>query len=147
MFPLICVWINGWVNYRDAGDLRHHRAHYDVTVIFIIVIKAFSLIHSCYLVVNLPLVKYSAMTCCWRGGGLSNCRAIAKVYTRILRIRDFTRSCDKTSARLVNRRPEWLSPDDVISWNYFSLLSSTSYWTKITDAGDLSHHDAHVTSQ
>ena len=23
---------NGWVNYREAGDLRRHRAHYDVTV-------------------------------------------------------------------------------------------------------------------
>ena len=28
----ICVWTNGWVNNRDAGDLRRHRAHYDVTV-------------------------------------------------------------------------------------------------------------------
>ena len=24
--------INGWVNNREAGDLRHHRAHYDVIV-------------------------------------------------------------------------------------------------------------------
>ena len=31
MFSLICVWINGWVNNREAGDLRHYRAHYDVT--------------------------------------------------------------------------------------------------------------------
>ena len=31
MFSLICVWINGWVNNREAGDLRRHRAHYDVT--------------------------------------------------------------------------------------------------------------------
>ena len=33
MFSLICVWINGWVNNREAGDLRRHRAHYDVIVI------------------------------------------------------------------------------------------------------------------
>ena len=32
MFSLICVWINGWVNNRDAGDLRRYRAHYDVIV-------------------------------------------------------------------------------------------------------------------
>ena len=32
MFSLICVWINGWVNYREAGDLRRYRAHYDVIV-------------------------------------------------------------------------------------------------------------------
>ena len=24
---------NGWVNNRDAGDLRHHRSHFDATVI------------------------------------------------------------------------------------------------------------------
>ena len=34
MFSLICVWTNGWVNYRDAGDLRRRRPHYDVTVMF-----------------------------------------------------------------------------------------------------------------
>ena len=28
----ICAWINGWVNNHGAGDLRHHRAHYAVTV-------------------------------------------------------------------------------------------------------------------
>ena len=32
MFSLICVWINGWVNNRDAGDYRRYRAHYDVIV-------------------------------------------------------------------------------------------------------------------
>ena len=26
------AWTNGWANNRDAGDLRDHRAHYDVTV-------------------------------------------------------------------------------------------------------------------
>ena len=29
----LCAWWNGWLNTRDAGDLRRHRAHYDVTVI------------------------------------------------------------------------------------------------------------------
>ena len=32
MFSLICAWITGWVNKREAGDLRRHRVHYDVTV-------------------------------------------------------------------------------------------------------------------
>ena len=31
-FSWICPWINGWVNIREAGDLRCHRIHYDVTV-------------------------------------------------------------------------------------------------------------------
>ena len=34
MFSLICAWINHWVNNREAGDLRRHRAHYDVIVMF-----------------------------------------------------------------------------------------------------------------
>ena len=32
MFSWICVWINDWVNNREAGDLRRYRAHYDVMV-------------------------------------------------------------------------------------------------------------------
>ena len=32
MFSLICVWIHDWVNNGEAGDLRRHRGHYDVTV-------------------------------------------------------------------------------------------------------------------
>ena len=32
MFSLICARINGWVNNREAGDLRHHQAHCDVIV-------------------------------------------------------------------------------------------------------------------
>ena len=32
MFSLICVWINDWVNNREAGDVRRYRAHYDVIV-------------------------------------------------------------------------------------------------------------------
>ena len=34
LLSLICVLINGWANNRDAGDLRRHRAHYDVTVMY-----------------------------------------------------------------------------------------------------------------
>ena len=32
MFSLICVWINDWVNIREAGDLRRYRARCDVNV-------------------------------------------------------------------------------------------------------------------
>ena len=31
MFYLICAWTNGWVNNREAGDLRRHHDHCDVT--------------------------------------------------------------------------------------------------------------------
>ena len=32
MFLLICTWIKGCANNRQAGDLRRHRVHYDVIV-------------------------------------------------------------------------------------------------------------------
>ena len=28
----ICAWINGWINIREASDLRRHHAHYDIIV-------------------------------------------------------------------------------------------------------------------
>ena len=31
-FSLICAWLDDSANHRDPGDLRRHRAHYDVTV-------------------------------------------------------------------------------------------------------------------
>ena len=34
MFSFICAWVNN----GEAGDLRRHRAHYDVTVMFCVVI-------------------------------------------------------------------------------------------------------------
>ena len=33
MLSLICASINGWVNNREACDLRRYRAHYDVIVV------------------------------------------------------------------------------------------------------------------
>ena len=35
VFSLICAWVKVWVNNRDAGDLRRHHTHYDVTAIHI----------------------------------------------------------------------------------------------------------------
>ena len=35
MFLWAAPWINGWVNNREAGDLRHHRAHYDVIAMMV----------------------------------------------------------------------------------------------------------------
>ena len=40
VFSLICVWINGLVNNREAGDLRRYRTHYDVTVMLFVVMTS-----------------------------------------------------------------------------------------------------------
>ena len=36
MISLICAWIN----HREAGDLRRHRAHYDVIVMVALIFKS-----------------------------------------------------------------------------------------------------------
>ena len=41
MFSLICAWMNGWVNNREAGDLRSYRAHYDVTVMTVTILLCY----------------------------------------------------------------------------------------------------------
>ena len=56
MFCMICAWINGWVNPREAADLRLHRAHYDVTV----------MISGAIIVVPWPVVKSPQLI--WRWG-------------------------------------------------------------------------------
>ena len=33
-FSLICAWTRRWANNGDAGDMRHHRAQYDVIVMW-----------------------------------------------------------------------------------------------------------------
>ena len=53
MFSVICAWINSWVNNREAGDLRRHRAHYDVIVMIRIKpmpnnIRIFCISHAMY---------------------------------------------------------------------------------------------------
>ena len=58
MFSLICAWINGWVNNHEAGDLRHHHAHYDVSVM-----HSCSFIHVSLLMNNQWLLWYTGITC------------------------------------------------------------------------------------
>ena len=47
LFSLICAWINGWVNNREAGVLRRHLAHYDVTVMGNAITIGYTLTNMC----------------------------------------------------------------------------------------------------
>ena len=42
VFSLFCAWTNSWANNREAGDLRRHRAHHDVTVISKVIFSSVS---------------------------------------------------------------------------------------------------------
>ena len=52
---LICAWTNGWINNRYAGDLRRHRAHYDVTVMLYIFSRHLTT-RMAFLTLNFPLL-------------------------------------------------------------------------------------------
>ena len=72
MFSLICVWINDWVNNREAGDLRRHRTHYNVIVIYWChpVCRYDNLMHymwrQCWLVIMLDFRFMSSQYLSWR---------------------------------------------------------------------------------
>ena len=54
---------NGWVNNRQAGDLRRHRAHYDVIVIYLCLVIQICHISSClFYLTHLPLDKMAAIS-------------------------------------------------------------------------------------
>ena len=54
---LICAWINGWVNNREAGDLRRHRAPYEVIVMQGIMIRVVcAIILYCVVPINTKLI-------------------------------------------------------------------------------------------
>ena len=38
LFSFICAWIYGWVNNGEAGDMRRHRAHYDVIAMTLLIL-------------------------------------------------------------------------------------------------------------
>ena len=55
MFSLICALINGWMNNREAGDLRRHCAHYDATVLVGNVTLVATILVSCHEIKSLHL--------------------------------------------------------------------------------------------
>ena len=66
MFSLICVWINDWVNNREAGDyLRRYRAHHDVIVMHKLIRR--QLAYSVLFIFSCLYLKYSSfvIVCNW----------------------------------------------------------------------------------
>ena len=89
MFSLICAWINAWVKIREAGDLRRNRAHYDVTLMFIIIYRCFQ----CCFHVNSTteiLFKYQRKldNLCWRNIDTKEVQRFQMMYTGCYKILD-----------------------------------------------------------
>ena len=55
--PLICVWMNCWVNNNEAGDLRRYCGHYDVTVMLCVKGPLFRKVFPCH-----DVIMTSSMT-------------------------------------------------------------------------------------
>ena len=62
MFSLIYVWIIGWVNNGEAGDLRRHCAHYDVIVMGPLNIRSTDFVTTVPASTHLPLDKMAAIS-------------------------------------------------------------------------------------
>ena len=65
---LICAWINRWVNNREAGDVRHHRAHYKVIVMRVSTCATFQYVcflHAQMCPVGLDFGPVTLMWCQW----------------------------------------------------------------------------------
>ena len=65
MFSLIGTWTNSWANNRDAGDLRRHRAHYDLIlmshrILVVCIIKVVNYLSGLLLII---IQEVSAKTC------------------------------------------------------------------------------------
>ena len=56
MFSLICAWTNDRENNHEAGDLRRHRAHYDVIVTICFALSGSSSDYSSYCIVPLVVI-------------------------------------------------------------------------------------------
>ena len=96
LFSLIGTWINGWVNNCEAGDLRRHRAHYDV----IIMHSRHGYFNGTRTVWQMawprvyePREDVSIVSC--RKGYQAKIRATGKRHTPISHLRNFARYHDK----------------------------------------------------
>ena len=119
MFSLICVWINGWVNNREAGDLRRRRAHYDVTVmLWRLTASTYALSNYCW-------------TCCDETHMMTTSnRNIFRVTGPLWWVPTVT--CGYPSQRPVTR-----------SLMYSLMCAWTNCWTNNGAPGGLRRHDAH----
>ena len=56
------LWINDWVNNREAGDLRRNRCHYDVIVMIMPVPQQLSKIMSHNMVPLYSIIRFASLS-------------------------------------------------------------------------------------
>ena len=165
MFSLICVWINGCVDNREAGDLRRHRAHYDVIVMMVL----FWYEQKLFLRLPYPLCPLSIYG--WARSQPTN-QDVTSFFSRCAILH---RAHGQKTDPAYLPVPCWITRlvyDDVMKWKHFSrywpfvrgihrrpvnsphkgqwreslmfslICASTNGWVNNRDAGDLGRHRA-----
>ena len=134
MFSLICVWINGWVNNREAGDLRRHRGHYDVIVMY-----AYSIVPSSNICHGIWTRFKSAL---FRLGHMITFR-VDSSHDGVIKWKHFPRY--RPFVRGIHRWP--LNSPHKGQWRRASKISLTFVWANCwvnkRESGDLRRHRAH----
>ena len=107
----ICCLILNVLRLREVNSNRKETIHLPLGLYSLSGKTSYRKISWCFEAARLGVIMIVSL---WNLTGIStallprcllNFRAIGKVQTRISRLRDFTRSCGKTSYRLVNRGP------------------------------------------
>ena len=78
VFSLICAWINGWANNREAGDLTRRGVHHDVIVTMTLRNDEFILLYC----VNIPYISYARWMSCSVNDSINN---IACIFLSIIK--------------------------------------------------------------
>ena len=148
MFSLICVWINCWVNNREAGDLKWYRAHYDI----IVMITSFTLLHYCSTVQEIH--KFTGFTANREGHTdmtfldffLSSVKCQIHCLSKIFRLRvmEVVHHCRWRTCAEMNHNFETMENFQadccwLISWMLYSLLNQFIWVYKNTEI-----HTAHT---
>ena len=104
-------WTNGRANNGDAGDLKRHRAHYDVTVIITFVMSLF-LVISCELFTYIIQNWFNGIN--FPGGVSQLLESFRNVFSCVL-YWVWVRSSATQPQQIMAQRKH----DDVIKWKHF----------------------------
>ena len=118
-------WINGWVNNREAGDVRQHRAHYDVIVMSWVVQHIGFIIRIVSIKTNLNTIMDAVAPKLSTSIGVSYCLSelLLGFYIKLEEVVFVFRYARKISRLNDNRR-------NLIFWSYIAELY---IWMCITD--------------
>ena len=133
MFSLICAWINRWIN-REAGDLRRHRTHYDVTIMKTSYDEILQSLEATTFSFKIRWYKLQA-------GVFETCEKPRYLTVSKRHMTLWCHNMDTLSALLTLY--EWNPPhDDVIKWEYFRVTGplcgefTGHRWIPLTKASD-----------